>query len=122
MRSAPRARSAGGKFQPCVRTRANSLRWPPFLGGRPASTQPACGPPGNLARATRPSKLFLTQFIEYVELFLLTRSAGPGIGRSARDTAEALLAAYLFPRFLFRSRAIASSPPAPFCAGANAPI
>src|SRR5260370_5577515 len=76
MRSAPRARSAGGKFQPCVRTRANSLRWPPFLGGRPASTQPACGPPGNLARATRPSKLFLTQFIEYVELFLLTPVGG----------------------------------------------
>src|SRR5262249_23161992 len=83
MRSAPRARSAGGKFQPCVRTRANPLSWAPFPGGRPASTQPACGPPDNLARATRPSKLFLTQFIEYVELFLLTRSAGPGIGRYA---------------------------------------
>src|SRR5260370_8349951 len=103
MRSAPRARSAGGKFQPCVRTRANSLSWPPFPGGRPASTRPACGPPGNLARAARPSKLFLTQFIEYVELFLLTRSAGPGLGRHARDTAEALLASYLLLRFPFRS-------------------
>src|SRR4249919_650541 len=45
-----------------------------------------------LARAPRPSKLFLAQFIEYVELFLGNRVGTAWAGRDSKRGAEALSA------------------------------